>query len=271
MHQQGIIVGIGSDGVKENNSLQLWDDMKVASILQKERRMDPTLVSAPRVLRMATIDGARALGLGEEIGSLEAGKKADLTLVNLNKLHMVPVMSGEFYNVTHNLVYAAVPSDVEHVMVDGKWVVRDGALVNADENEIIEQGTAAAVSLLERRKQFVPRRHQEPVRDFLTQGIEPSAWSGRRNCFRGISIFPLNHVSPTPFFISCLPVEITDRSYTIVKGPLWLHRRIQDRKPPGNHPSTRLYREGEGRRELRPPRYAHHRGDGDQIQHHLET
>ncbi len=166
MHQQGIIVGIGSDGVKENNSLQLWDDMKVASLLQKERRMDPTLASAPRVLRMATIDGARALGLGDEIGSLEAGKKADLTLVNLNKLHMVPVMSGEFYNVTHNLVYAAVPSDVEHVMVDGKWVVRDGALVNADENEIIEQGTAAAISLLERRKQFVPDDVKSPSEIF---------------------------------------------------------------------------------------------------------
>lgn len=156
MQKQGIAVGIGSDGVKENNSLQLWDEMKVASILQKERRMDPTLAPASKVLRMATIDGARALGLEEEIGSLEPGKKADLTLVNLNKLHMVPVMSGEFYNVTHNLVYATVPSDVEHVMVDGKWVVRDGVLVNADEDEIIQKGTAAAKSLLERRKEFVP-------------------------------------------------------------------------------------------------------------------
>ena len=166
MQRQGIIVGIGSDGVKENNSLQLWDEMKVASIIQKGHRMDPTLATAPTVFRMATIDGARALGLGDEIGSLEAGKKADLVLVNLHKLHMVPVMSGEFYNVTHNLVYATQGSDVDHVMVDGKWVVRDGDLVNADEDEIIEQGTAAAKSLLERRKQFVPKDVKGPSEIF---------------------------------------------------------------------------------------------------------
>ena len=162
MHRQGIIVGIGSDGVKENNSLELWDEMKVASIVQKGYRMDPTLATAPTVFRMVTIDGARALGLGDEIGSLEPGKKADLVLVNLHKLHMAPVLGGEFYNVTHNLVYAAQGSDVEHVMVDGKWVVRDGGLVNGDEDEIIERATAAAMSLLERRKQFVPHDIKGP-------------------------------------------------------------------------------------------------------------
>jgi 5-methylthioadenosine/S-adenosylhomocysteine deaminase len=162
MRRRGITVGIGSDGVKENNSLGLWDEMKVASILQKGHRMDPTAATAPTVLRMATQDGARALGLDEEIGSIEPGKKADLTFVNLHALHFVPVLGGEFYNVTHNLVYAAQGSDVEHVMVDGKWVVRDGALVHADENEIIERATFAARSLLERRKQYVPEGLKGP-------------------------------------------------------------------------------------------------------------
>ncbi|MFQ5692380.1 MAG: amidohydrolase family protein [Nitrospinota bacterium] len=163
MHRHGIIVGIGSDGVKENNSLELWDEMKVASIIQKGYRMDPTLATAPTLLRMATIDGARALGLGDDIGSLEPGKKADVVLVNLHRLHTVPVMGGAFYNVSHNLVYACRGSDVEHVMVDGKWVVRNGSLVNADEDEIIEESTAAARSLLERRKRFVPKDLKGPT------------------------------------------------------------------------------------------------------------
>ncbi|WP_020650340.1 amidohydrolase [Solimonas variicoloris] len=152
----GVAVGIGSDGVKENNNLDLLEEMKFVPLLQKVRLLDARAMPAPQVLRMATIDGARALGLDDEIGSLERGKKADLILVDFMRPHLTPVLHGAYGNVVSNLVYAARGSDVRLVMVDGQVLVRDGVLLRADVNELMRQAQQATEALIVRREPYVP-------------------------------------------------------------------------------------------------------------------
>ncbi len=155
--RRGVNVGLGSDGIKENNRIDIIQEMKNASLLQKVSKLDATVLPAEQVIRMGTINGAKALGMEKEMGSLEAGKKADIVLIDLRKLHMSPVLFGEFFNIVSNIVYAAQGSDVDTVIVDGNIVVKGGVLQNVDEDKIIEMHTKAAASVLERRKPYVPK------------------------------------------------------------------------------------------------------------------
>jgi 5-methylthioadenosine/S-adenosylhomocysteine deaminase len=123
MIKAGVHVGIGSDGEKENNNLDLFEEMKFASLVAKHREADATVGEAWQTLRMATIEGARAIGLGDSLGSLEAGKQADMIAVRTDTPRMTPLMTGEFFNLHHNLVYAAQGGDVDWVMCDGAEVV----------------------------------------------------------------------------------------------------------------------------------------------------
>jgi 5-methylthioadenosine/S-adenosylhomocysteine deaminase len=148
----GVPVGLGGDGIKENNRIDLIQEMKLAALLQKVDRLDATVMPAERVLRMATIEGARALGLADRIGSLEAGKRADLITVDAKTLHASPLLAGPDYdNVVANLVHAAQAADVRDVFVDGTAVVRDGEFLPADEAAIVDRHTRAARQLLARR------------------------------------------------------------------------------------------------------------------------
>jgi 5-methylthioadenosine/S-adenosylhomocysteine deaminase len=150
--EAGVPVGLGGDGIKENNRIDLIQEMKLAALLQKVDRLDATVMPAERVLRMATIEGARALGLADRIGSLEAGKRADLITVDAKTLHASPLLAGPDYdNVVPNLVHAAQAADVRDVFVDGTAVVRDGAFLPADEATIIDRHTRMARQLLARR------------------------------------------------------------------------------------------------------------------------
>jgi len=155
--ERGVNVGLGTDGVKENNNLDMFEEMKFASLLQKFHRLDATSMDANTTFRMATIGGARTLGLDDEIGSLEVGKKADLVLVNLSALHTTPIMGGKYFNAVAHLVFAANGTDVEWVFVDGRPVVADGELTTASEEDIIYQAQAAADRLFERREPLVPQ------------------------------------------------------------------------------------------------------------------
>lgn len=156
MLDRGVTVGLGSDGIKENNRIDLFQEMKLASLLSRVTRLEATRPKAYELLRMATIDGARALGLGHETGSLETGKWADLAIISLRDLHWSPLLAGEWNNLAANLVYSATPSDVEAVLVQGQPVVWDGRLTTADENELVRCHTTATAALLERRRAFVP-------------------------------------------------------------------------------------------------------------------
>jgi 5-methylthioadenosine/S-adenosylhomocysteine deaminase len=116
-----VALGLGTDGVAgSNNDVNMFEEMDLAAKLQKVIKGDPTALRAEQVFEMATIRGARAVGLEKEIGSLEGGKRADMIFVRINTPNAVPM-----YNVYSQFVYAVKGSDVRHVMVNGKLVVRD--------------------------------------------------------------------------------------------------------------------------------------------------
>src|SRR6266852_5399398 len=129
MRAAGVAVGLGTDGpAGSNNDLNLMEEMDLAAKLQKISKMDPRALGAKTVVEMATIDGARALHMEKEIGSLEAGKKADLILIGLDAPNAVPM-----YDVYAQLAYALKGSDVETVIVGGRVVMRDKKLLTLDE------------------------------------------------------------------------------------------------------------------------------------------
>ena len=129
--EHGISVSLGADGAACNNRLDMFTEMRTAALLQKALH-GPEVLPATRALRMATIDGARALGLDAEIGSIEVGKRADLALVRLDRLHATPVE-----DVVSAVVYSAQPDDVDTVLIDGEFVLRDGKLLTIDEKDTV--------------------------------------------------------------------------------------------------------------------------------------
>src|SRR5882762_10460699 len=129
----GVAVGLGTDGpAGSNNDLDLMEEMDLAAKLQKITKMDPQALGAKAVVEMATIEGARALHMEKEIGSLEAGKKADLVLIGLDAPNTVPM-----YDVYAQLAYALKGSDVETVIIGGRVVMRDKKLLTVDEPAVI--------------------------------------------------------------------------------------------------------------------------------------
>lgn len=124
MLRKGITVGLGTDGCASNNDLDLFGEMGTAAKIHKLTEMDPTVMDATTILRMATIEGAKVLGLEREIGSVEPGKWADLILVDMEKPHFTPL-----YNLCSHLVYAARGSDVITAIVGGKTVMRNRRLL----------------------------------------------------------------------------------------------------------------------------------------------
>ena len=145
MLASGVNVALGCDGGPSNNDYDLVREMKLAAIIHKAVTNDPLIVPAETVLEMATINGARALGLEQEIGSLEAGKKADLVVIDLNRLHTTPSP-----NPISSLVYAATGAEVDTVVIDGRIVVEHGQLLTMDENEVMEQAHQHAGALYRR-------------------------------------------------------------------------------------------------------------------------
>jgi 5-methylthioadenosine/S-adenosylhomocysteine deaminase len=151
MRAAGVAVGLGSDGEKENNNLDLLEEMKFASLLQKVSTLDPTTGDPWDVLAMATIDGARALGLDGVTGSLEEGKRADIVAVSLTGLHTTPVLHGTDFNVAAHLVFSASGRDVRHVWVDGRRLVADGIPLTFDVDAVRADAQCAAEELFARR------------------------------------------------------------------------------------------------------------------------
>lgn len=152
----GIPVGIGTDGEKENNNLDMFEEMKLASLLGKLRALDASAMDSWTVLRAATIEGARALGLDPLIGSLEPGKKADIIAVRADTPRLTPFLgSGPFLNLHHNLVHAAQGGDVVMTMVDGRIVAENGSLTGGDMADIIARAEAASAALLARRSAWL--------------------------------------------------------------------------------------------------------------------
>lgn len=142
MLDAGVRMGLGTDGAASNNDLDMWEEMRLASFLQKVDRMDPEVLPAIEVLSMATDGGARAIGLGDSIGSLETGKRADLIQVAFTDVHHTPV-----YDVVSHLVYVTDEQDVATVIVDGNVLKRDGTVLSVDTDRVAREAKALAANI----------------------------------------------------------------------------------------------------------------------------
>jgi 5-methylthioadenosine/S-adenosylhomocysteine deaminase len=143
MLEHGIVVGLGTDGCASNNNLDMFEEMDTAAKLEKSARLDPTVMSARTVIRMATCNGAKTLGLDSLVGTLEAGKKADLCIIDMNRPHLTPL-----YNEYSHLVYAVNGADVDTVLINGKVVMRDRKLLTIDEDEAMGRVREIALRVL---------------------------------------------------------------------------------------------------------------------------
>jgi 5-methylthioadenosine/S-adenosylhomocysteine deaminase len=144
MRELGLDVGIGTDGPASNNDLDMFEEMRLAALLAKGTTGDPTALPARDALAMATAIGARALHLEHLTGSLEPGKRADLIVVDLDRLHNVPAFDRDPNGVYAQLVYAAKSTDVVDVMCNGRWLMRDRALLTLDEEALRAAAREAA-------------------------------------------------------------------------------------------------------------------------------
>jgi 5-methylthioadenosine/S-adenosylhomocysteine deaminase len=162
----GVPVGIGTDGQASNNDQDLLEEVRLAALLPKGIHQDPTLLPARQAFALATIQGARALGMEAIIGSLEVGKRADIAVLRLDAVHNVPHFDLSPDNVYSQVVYAAKAHDVQHVLIDGQWVMRDRTLLTVDEALV----RAEAQRIAGQVGAFLARREQSLVDKLVALG-----------------------------------------------------------------------------------------------------
>jgi len=166
MREHGIAVGIGTDGTASNNDLDMWQETHIAALLPKAVSSDPTALPAKEALAMATIEGAKALHLDHLIGSLEAGKRADVIVVDERRTHIVPRFETTGENVYSRLIYSAKSTDVRHVIVNGKTLMRNRKLLTIDENTALDE----AEDLSRKVNLFFVEREKDPLNKLLAIG-----------------------------------------------------------------------------------------------------
>ncbi|MEM2896435.1 MAG: amidohydrolase [Candidatus Bathyarchaeia archaeon] len=152
MLNSGITVGLATDGSASNDNLDMFEAMRTAAFLHKLSTGNPRVISAQKVLEMATIDAARAIGLSDEVGSIEVGKKADITIINAKKASLQPI-----HDVVQTLVYCASGADVATVIIDGKIIFDEGRIITLDEEKIIEKANEVALDTMRRAKEYLPK------------------------------------------------------------------------------------------------------------------
>jgi 5-methylthioadenosine/S-adenosylhomocysteine deaminase len=143
MLKKGIIVGIGTDGCASNNDMDMFREMNTAALIHKVNSLNPTVMNAETVCKMATIGGAKSLGLDKLTGSIEKGKKADIILVDMNQPHLTPL-----YNCYSQLVYAARGADVKTSIINGKIVMKDRQLRTIDMQTAMNKVHAVASDII---------------------------------------------------------------------------------------------------------------------------
>ncbi|MBM7543008.1 5'-deoxyadenosine deaminase [Amphibacillus cookii] len=151
MHDHGTCLSLGADGAPCNNNLDMFNDMRLAALIQKPIH-GPTSMPAKTVLKMATIGGAKAIGRDHEIGSLEVGKKADLAILDLNNFHTYP--SAEVDPISR-IVYSTTRADVETTIINGKIVMENRRMLTIDKADVLQQANRIIRQLLKRSKQFL--------------------------------------------------------------------------------------------------------------------
>jgi 5-methylthioadenosine/S-adenosylhomocysteine deaminase len=158
MLDAGVCVALGTDGAPSNNRMTLIDEMWLTSLIHKGRTLDPTVVPAQAVLAMVTCDAARALLWEDEIGSLDVGKKADLAILDPDSAAMLPM-----HDPVANMVTSMHAHNVESVMVDGRWLMRNGEILVINEQEVLEEAKRRAAAIVARAGIELPARFQEVV------------------------------------------------------------------------------------------------------------
>jgi 5-methylthioadenosine/S-adenosylhomocysteine deaminase len=146
MLKKGIIVGIGTDGCASNNDMDMFREMNTAALIHKVNSLNPTVMNAETVCKMATIGGAKSLGLDKLTGSIEKGKKADIILVDMNQPHLTPL-----YNCYSQLVYAARGADVKTSIINGKIVMKDRQLRTIDMQTAMKNVRNIAVEIINQK------------------------------------------------------------------------------------------------------------------------
>ncbi|MCY3413043.1 MAG: amidohydrolase [Candidatus Heimdallarchaeota archaeon] len=150
MQERGVKLGLGTDGPASNNSLDMFETMKLSSLLQKSVNNNPIKGLAEDTIKMATAGGAEVLGW-DSIGSIEVGKRADVILLDLKKPHLMPIINPEA--LISNVVYAAKGSDVTDVMIDGNWRVRENTLLDINLEEMYEEFNRTVTGLFAKLKE----------------------------------------------------------------------------------------------------------------------
>jgi 5-methylthioadenosine/S-adenosylhomocysteine deaminase len=166
MLQLGLNVGIGTDGPASNNDLDMFEEVRLAAFLAKGSTGDPTVLPAKQALLMATRLGAQAMHLGNITGSLEAGKRADLILVDVSRLHNSPHFRRDRFAVYAQIVYASKATDVTDVMINGNWVMRDQKLLTLQEDELLR----ASQEYARRIDTFLIEREQSVLSKLIAIG-----------------------------------------------------------------------------------------------------
>lgn len=146
MFEAGMAVGLGTDGPSSNNTLDMFETMKVCALLHKAHRWDPTVLNAQKVLDLATIEGARALGVQKEIGSIEAGKRADIILLNGRAPNMIPIHGKD--TVISDLVYSASSANVDTTIVDGNVLMQNREIKSLNVDEVLSRTQELALRLI---------------------------------------------------------------------------------------------------------------------------
>jgi 5-methylthioadenosine/S-adenosylhomocysteine deaminase len=146
MFDAGIVVGLGTDSASSNNTLDMFETMKVCALLHKAHRWDPTVLNAQKVLDLSTIDGARALGAGREIGSIEVGKRGDIVLLDGRAPNMMPVHGRD--TIVSDLVYSASSANVDTTIVDGNVLMRNRQVKSLSVDEVLSKAQEAALQLV---------------------------------------------------------------------------------------------------------------------------
>lgn len=169
MLEVGLNVGVGTDGPASNNDLDMFEEMRLAALLAKTAGNDPTVLPARQALELATIGGARALHLSHLTGNLEPGKRADLIVVEMHGIHNQPHFNNHPDAVYSRLVYAAKSTDVAHVLCNGRWLMRDRALLTVDE----AKAKAEAADIAAQIDAFVLERESSPYNKLvLLAGVQ---------------------------------------------------------------------------------------------------
>ncbi len=166
MLETGLNVGIGTDGPASNNDLDMFEEVRLAAFVAKAVTNDPTSLPAPWALLMATRLGAQALHIGHLTGSIEAGKRADLILVDVSPLHNSPSFKRAPDNAYAQIVYAGKSTDVSDVMVNGRWLMRDHQLLTVNEEELLVQAAEVAKKI----DAFLIEREQSVLSKLIALG-----------------------------------------------------------------------------------------------------